>query len=56
MKLLKGFTGAGIAGAIATLIASPDVLGVLPDKYVHIFTTISAVLAAFGIRRRLPTS
>lgn len=56
LKHLKGFTGIGIAGTVATLIASPDVLGVLPDKYAHILTTVSACLAAFGIRRRLPSA
>ncbi len=55
LKTLKGFTGAGIAGAVATLVASPDVLNVLPPKYVHIAGVISGLLAVFGIRRRLPS-
>lgn len=56
LKSLKGFTGVGIAGTLATLIASPDVLGLLPEKYATILTTLSACLAAFGIRRRLPSA
>lgn len=56
LKSLKGITGAGIAGALATLIASPDVLAILPAKYVTIANTVSAVLVAFGIRRRLPSA
>lgn len=54
LKHLKGFTGAGIATGVATLIGSPDVLNVLPPRYVHIAAAVSAVLAVFGIRRRLP--
>lgn len=55
MKWLQSTTVIGLAGVVASVVASPDFLAVLPAKYVTLATTLSGCLAAFGIRRRLPT-
>lgn len=51
---LKSTTVLGILGGIATVLASPDFLAVIPAKYVPLAGSICAALAFFGIRRRLP--
>lgn len=56
IKKMLGTTGAGLATGLAGVIASPDVLALLPVKYSTILTALGAVLAAFGIRRRLPSA
>ncbi len=53
-RWLKSLTLAGCLGGIATVVTSPDLLAILPAKYVPLAGTISGVLVALGIRRRLP--
>ena len=55
-KWFKSLTLAGVLGGIATVVASPDLLAILPQKYVPLAGTISGALVALGIRRRLPSN
>ncbi len=50
MKFLKSKTIQGLLGIVGTLVASPDVLALIPEKYSTIATTLFGVWAAFGIR------
>lgn len=53
-KWFKSTTVIGLLGVVASTVASPDVLALIPAQYAHLAVTAGAVLAAFGIRRRLP--
>jgi hypothetical protein len=53
---LKGFTGAGLLTGLVSLLASPEIMAVVPEKYATIGKAVAAALVIVGIRRRLPTS
>jgi len=55
-KFLKGFTGAGLLTGLVSLLASPEIMAVVPEKYATIGKAVAAALVIVGIRRRLPTS
>jgi hypothetical protein len=44
----KTVTVIGLAGAIITLLLSPDFIGLLPAQFVPIASLLSAILAAIG--------
>jgi hypothetical protein len=50
MSFLRSKTIQGLIGIVGTLVVSPDVLAVIPDRYVHVATTIFGVWTALGIR------
>ena len=53
-KWFRSTTVIGVLTSLAGVLASPDVLALLPPKVTTIATAVGAALAAFGIRRRLP--
>jgi hypothetical protein len=56
LKKMIGFTGAGVVAGVTGVLASPDVLAVVPPKTAAILKAIGAVLVIFGLRRRLPSA
>ena len=50
MKFLKSKTVQGLLGIVGTLVASPDVLALIPERYSSIATTLFGVWTAFGLR------